>query len=255
MRAIAATVAVLALGGLTAVAFAQSQVNKYTMEGSVSPARSGSKAKPVPVQLKFGFQVSEASGNRPSPIKTYSIGFYGGSSNGGPFPKCTAAQINAAQSDSVCPKGSEVGSGFVNNAAGNSNDPTDKSIPCDLSLKIYNSGRNRAALFLSGNPPQCVIPISQAIDAKFVSAFGGKGQALEFTVPANLLHPVTGIDNAQTNVTSTIRKITKRVKGRTVGYFQATQKCPKSRKFPIEVTFTSEAGQSEKVGTQQTCRP
>ena len=74
----------------------------------MSPARSGSKAKPVPVQLKFGFQVSEASGNRPSPIKTYSIGFYGGSSNGGPFPKCTAAQINAAQSDSVCPKGSEA---------------------------------------------------------------------------------------------------------------------------------------------------
>ena len=40
----------------------------------------------------------------------------------------------------MCPKGSEVGSGFVNNAAGNSNDPTDKSIPCDLSLKIYNLG-------------------------------------------------------------------------------------------------------------------
>jgi len=255
MRAFAAAVAVLLLGGLSAVAFAQSQVNQYKVQGSVNPARGGTKAKPVPVELKFGFQVNEASGNRPSPIKTYSIAFYGGSSNGGPFPKCTAQQINAAQSDKNCPRGSLVGTGFVNNSAGNTADPSDKSIPCDLSLKIYNAGRNRAALYLFGNPPQCVIAISQAIDARFVSAFRGRGQALEFSVPDNLLHPVPGIDNAQTNVTSTIRKITKRVKGRRVGYFQSTQRCPKNRKVPIEVTFTSEAGQSETVRTEQRCRP
>jgi hypothetical protein len=254
MRAIAAGVAVLLLGGLTAVAFAQSQVNEYAVQGSVNPAVSGSKKKPVPVELKFSFQVKEASGLRPSPIKTYSIAFYGGVSNGGPFPKCSAQKINAAQSDKGCPKGSLVGSGTVNNAAGNSTDPSDKSIPCDLGLKIYNAGRNRAALYLFGNPPQCVIPISQAIDAKFVPAFGGKGQALEFSVPDNLLHPVPGIDNAQTNVSSTIRKITKRVKHRKVGYFQSTQKCPKNHKVPIEVTFTSEAGQSETVRTEQSCR-
>ncbi len=255
MHRAVAVVAVLVVGALASAAYAATQVNVYSVQGSVSPNQGASKKKPRPVRLKFSFQVKEQSGNRPSPIKTYSIGFYGGRSNGGPFPKCTAAQINAVQSDARCPKGSKVGSAFVKNNAGNSADPTDTSIPCNLSMTIYNAGKNRAALYLQGNPPDCVISISQAIDARYVSAFGGKGQALQFSVPYNLLHPIPGIDNAQVDVTSTINKVTRRVKGRTEGYFQVDQACPKSRRVPIQVTFTSEAGQSVVAKTTQPCRP
>jgi hypothetical protein len=255
MRKVAALVgALLVAGVVAAVAYAQGSANQYTVQGDVSPARSASKAKPLPVQLKFGFQVKSATGGRPAPIKTYSIGFYGGRSNGGPFPKCTAAQINAAQSDQGCPKGSRVGTGKVINVAGSATDPNDTSIPCNLNLTIYNSGVNRAALYLEGTPPDCVIGIHQALDAKFVSAFGGKGQALQFDVPANLLHPISGLDNAQSDITSTIDKITKKAHGRTEGYFEINQKCPSNHKAPVEVTFTTEDGNSQKASDEITCR-
>ncbi len=252
----------VALGGalvvacvVAAVAYAQGANNVYSVQGDVSPAKGASKAKPLPIELKFSFQVKSSTGGRPAPIKTYSIGFYGGTSNGGPFPKCTAAQINAAQSDSGCPKGSKVGSGKVINVAGSASDPTDTSIPCNLDLTIYNAGVNRAALYLDGAPPDCVIGIHQALDGKFVSAFGGKGQALQFDVPANLLHPISGLDNAQSDITSTIDKVTTKVKGKTQGYFQITQACPSSRKVPVEVTFTTEDGNTQKASDDVTCRP
>ncbi|HWV84460.1 MAG TPA: hypothetical protein VNZ62_03365 [Capillimicrobium sp.] len=253
-RSLAAGVGVLACGLAASAAFAQ-QVNQYAVQGSVSPNRGATKAKPLPVQLKFAFQVKEAAGQRPSPIKTYAIGFYGGHSNGALFPKCTAAQINAAQSDRRCPRGSKVGSGFVRNIAGATSDPSDQSLKCDLKLTIYNAGANRAALYLAGDPPDCVIPIHQALDARYVSAFGGKGQALEFSVPDNLLHPVAGLDNSQIDVTSTIDRVTRRVRGRTRGYLEINQRCPRSRTAPIQVEFTSEAGQRETTKSTVRCRP
>ena len=255
MRRVGALAGALLIAAVAAtVAFAQGSNNRYAVQGDVTPARSASKAKPLPVELKFSFQVTSATGGRPAPIKTYSIGFYGGTSNGGPFPKCTAAQINAAQSDRGCPKGSKVGSGKVINVAGSAADPSDTSIPCNLDLTIYNAGVNRAALYLDGEPPDCVIGIHQALDARFVRAFGGKGQALQFDVPANLLHPISGLDNAQSDITSKIDKITKKVKGKRVGYFQITQKCPKSGKVPVEVTFTTEDGSSQKASDDIACK-
>jgi hypothetical protein len=252
---VAAAAAVAAVGAGAAVAYAQGSANQYSVEGNVTPAKGATKAKPLPVELKFSFQVKSSTGGRPAPIKTYSIGFYGGTSNGGPFPKCTPDQINAAQSDSGCPKGSLVGSGTVKNVAGSASDPTDTSIPCNLSLKIYNAGVNRAALYLQGDPPDCVISIHQALDGKFVSAFGGKGQALQFDVPANLLHPIAGLDNAQSDISSTINKITKKVGGKTQGYFQINQACPANHKAPVEVTFTTEDGNTQKASDDITCRP
>jgi hypothetical protein len=234
-----------------AAAVFAAQVNTYTVEGTTSPAKPGSKKKPVPIGLNFDYTVGEEAGQRPSPVSRYTIGFYGMQSNGRLFPKCTAQQINAAQSDANCPKGSLVGSGSVTNAAGATDNPADTSIPCNLGLRIYNGGQGKAALYLFGNPPQCVIPISQAIDARYVRTFGGKGQALQFSVPSNLLHPVSGIDNAVTNVRSTIKKLTTKSKGRTRGYFESIR-CQKGHR-PIAVDFLTEAGQSSTAGTKAGC--
>ena len=172
MRKVTA-MAVAAIAALVVAAVAYgAQVNTYTVTGKTSPTASGSKKKPVPISLDFDYTVGEQSGQRPSPVKRYTIGFYGVKSNGGLFPKCTAASINAAQSISGCPKGSIVGSGYIINAAGSTSDPADKSIECNLNLTIVNGGQGRAAIFLQGGPSiivqgkPCVIGISQAIDAR-----------------------------------------------------------------------------------------
>jgi hypothetical protein len=247
-RVIALVVASSAVLAVAAVAFA-AQVNTYTVTGGTAPAKPGTKAKPMPIKLNFNYTVGEEAGQRPSPVQRYTIGFYGVRSNGGLFPKCTAAQINAAQSDSGCPSGSKVGTGSVSNAAGATANPADKSIKCDLSLSIYNSGQGKAALFLKGAPPQCAVSISQAIDAKYV-AFPG-GTALQFVVPPGLLHPIPGVDNAVVNVQSTINKLTKKSKGKTRGYFESTG-C-KSGKRAISVDFLTEAGQTSTASASQAC--
>ncbi len=249
--------AVTAIAALVVAAVAYgAQVNTYTVTGKTSPSSPGSKKKPLPISLDFDYTVGEATGQRPSPVKRYTIGFYGVQSNGGLFPKCTAAQINAAQSISGCPKGSVVGSGYIINAAGSTADPTDKSIECNLNLTIVNSGQGRASIFLQGGPSTmvqgkpCVIGISQAIDARYVS-FDGGGTALQFDVPANLLHPIGGLDNAVVQVQSTIKKLTVKKGGKTRGYYESVA-C-KGNKRPIAVDFLSEAGQSETATADLAC--
>jgi hypothetical protein len=249
-------VTALAVVLVAAVAYAQSQVNTYTVTGKTVPAKPGTKKKPLPIQLTFNYQVGEATGLRPSPVKQYTIGFYGAKSNGALFPKCTAQAINAAQSDSGCATGSQVGKGVIINQVGASNNPADKSIDCNLNLTLYNGGQGRLAIYLSGGPTTtvqgktCIIPITQAIDARYVS-FAGNGTALQFDVPSNLLHSVPGLDTAVTQVTSTINKLTVKKGGKTRGYYESVA-CQGSKR-PIQVTFVSEAGQSATAKTTIPC--
>src|SRR4051812_3770512 len=120
-----------------AVAFA-AQTNTYTVTGKVLPTKAGTKKNPKPVSLNFDYTVGEAAGQRPSPVKSYNIAFDGIRVNAPRFPKCTAAAMNAAQTDAGCNKKALVGIGNVENLAGPTNDPTNKSITCHLDLKVYN---------------------------------------------------------------------------------------------------------------------
>src|SRR4051812_23666524 len=169
-----AAIVVVALVAVVAVAVAQDQqTNTYTVGGSVLPAHPGSKKKPVPVGVKFLYTVGETHGWRPSPVKRYTIDFYGVRANGKYFPKCTAKQINADQSgtsDDVCPKGAKVGTGKIAAVVGPSNDPTAKSFTCGLTVDVYNAGQGLGTLWIHRTPAdQCPVDTHQAIATKYVA--------------------------------------------------------------------------------------
>jgi hypothetical protein len=229
------------------VAFA-AVTNTYTVTATVSTTKAGSKSKPVPVGLKFNYQVGEEAGQRPSVITGYSILFTGIATHGEDFPKCTAAQINAAGSDSSCPSGSSVGSGNVENIAGATNNPADKSQQCHLALTLYNGGKGKLALYLAGGPPTCPLSISQAIDAKYAKK--GGGSALEFTVPPTLGHPIANFDNAVVTVASSVKKLVSKKDKH--GYFESVGGC-KGGKRIISVTFTPESGSPATTTTTAKC--
>jgi hypothetical protein len=236
----------LAVAGLmvfAAVALAV-QENTYTVNGKVTPTKTGSKKKPVPVGLDFGYTVAEKSGNRPALINKYTIHFAGLQVNSKVAKTCTAAKIDAAQTDSVCPKGSLIGTGDVENQSGATSDETANTITCHLNLSVYNAGNRKAALFLEGGPSSdpaenCPLTVAKAIDANFVR--NKTGTALVFTVDDQLLHPAPGFDNAVVLVKSTIKKLTKKIKGKTRGYFESWGGC-KNKKRAITVTFTPNNG-------------
>jgi len=237
-------IAVVGLMAFAAVAFAL-QENTYTVNGSVSPTKSGTKKHPKPVALKFGYTVAEKSGKRPGLIRKYTIGFSGLQVNTNFFKGCTAAKIDAAQSDAGCPKGSLMGTGSVENAAGASSDETSKDVSCHLDLKLYNSRNNKAAIYLHGAPnsdpaKNCPLSIDKAIDANFVRTAGGT--SLVFTVDNTLLHPAPGFDNAVVLVGSNIRKATVKKNGKTRGWFESIGGC-KNNKRAITVKFTPDNGQ------------
>lgn len=255
MKKLVALSAVLAIGVSGAAVAQSTQTNQYEVTGKATPSKGASKKKPLPTMIEAGWEVSEASGLRPAVVETYSVGFFGGVSNGRFFPKCTAQEINNAGSDSGCPRGSQIGTGTIDNAVGATTDLSDTSIPCDATHTIYNSGQNRAAIFIEGSPPTCAVSLSTAIDARFVPILGGRGTALQFDVPQNLRHPVPGLDLAVTKVTARLPKKTTKVKGKTRGFFEIQQPCPRNRRAPIVFEFTSESGSTVTEEITQPCRP
>lgn len=220
-------------------AVALAQTNTYTVSGKI--ASGGSKKKPKPVGVQFGYTVGTVEGTLASPVKTYKIhldGVYGNADF--VSKKCPASKLNAMTSpdDSSCPAGSKVGTGSVDALVGQAGQPiTETTAKCHLDLAIYAGTKKSLTLFLSGQPPTCIAGIAQAIDAKFTT--DSKGGNLTFTVPPVLLHPVAGLDVSVTKVTSNIKKLGKGTKGLFV-----SKGCKGKRN--VEVTFTSESGQTAK---------
>ena len=241
-------VAVVSVLALTAVAIAQTtQQNTYSVDGSVTPKnKPGTKKKPVPVAVKFHYTVGEKNGLQPSAIDRYKISFYGVRAvNGDKFPKCTADQISqAGNSDAGCPKGSLVGTGTIDNFVYADSDPSGAQggFKCTKKLNIYNSGKQKGALFVYGDPNQCGgVGALPAFPISYVKGDGG-GTALQFTVPKTVLHPIAGLSVAVREVSSNIKKQTVKKNGKAYAYYESVKCSGKAR--PIKVTFHTEAGQT-----------
>lgn len=234
-------VALLAVFGITAVAFAQS--NSYDITAKVPSG--GSKKKPKAGGFKFNFTIADPAGNIPSPVKSYSLGIEGSQVNTKVAPSCTAASINnsASQTDEDCNSKAKVGSGEVKAVVGTAGQPMSaKAGDCTLALSIYNGGGTKAAIYLEGGTgkpgiPACLAPIHQAIDAKWVKKDGGT--ALVFEVPEGLRHQV-GLDVPVISETATFKNITKKINGKKRGYFESIG-CKDGKRTAVG-TFTDETG-------------
>ena len=265
---IAALTAIAALT-LAGVALA---ANVYTVDGSTKPGGKGTKSKPVPIQLKFDFQVeSDDASVRGTPIEQYAIGSEGLVTFPELFPTCSFSQANRDGSISPACKKARVGGGLVQNVVGPAASPTVK-IFCNLKLGLYNiSGvgkKGGMAIRIDGDPKEpplqnpndktinCPTPIHGAIRAKFVlTKIGGlPADDLRFTVPSELLHP-SGLDTTVRNTVSTILKRTakKRIggKSRKVGFYSKVG-C-KGGKRLIQATFIDEQGDTFKATKNKKC--
>jgi len=255
-------IALLAVAGfvlsIAAIAYAQSQTNTYTVTGSTSPTRSGTKSKPVAVGLKFGFTVGEAANNRPAVVEKYNLRFAGINVNTAGFPACTLSTLEQRGPDG-CPKGSDIGTGFIENETGATNNPADKSIQCNAALTVYNAGGGKAVIYVAGSPnasdprEKCAIELAAGIPARWIRAAGGAGTSLEFTVPESLRHPgAPTISNAVKKVTSSLKRVTRKRNGRTVGYIESIGGCVR-KKRNITATFTTEAGDASRAQRLAAC--
>jgi len=196
------------------------QSNTYAVKAKVTPVK-GSKARPAKVAVNFAYTVGERAGQQPAAVKRYTIGFAGLRANGESFKK-----------------GALIGSGTIDNYVYLSNDPSGAGgFPCAKQLKIFNEGRNKARLAITGDPSRCGgVGTLPDIPAKFVP-FAGGGTALQFELPSNIMHPIAGLTVAVRSVKSSI----KRGYLTSVGY--------RGAKRQVAVTFLAEDGTSSTVKT------
>jgi hypothetical protein len=249
------SIAVLAIAAVVAVASVAVAANVYTVSGSTTKAGKGSKTKPIPTGLKLVFQVSETDpGKRATVVQKYALGSEGLVTNPKNFPKCSFGDLDNASVPAKCAK-AQVGKGIVKNAAGPStNQSLAVSSPCNLAVRLYNTGGGMA-IRLDGGPPVppsfesdqigCALPLHTAINGKFVKKTIGGVTASDFTftVPPNLKHPLTGIDNSIRSSVSNITLKSKTVNGKKIGFYQKIG-CKGSTRL-IRGTFTTEATSSQ----------
>jgi len=249
-------VAVLALA-VAAVAYAQEVTNTYSVNHSVSPSKAGTKKKPVPIGVKFSYTVGEVQNRRPAPIQKYSIKSDGLIINTQYFPKCSTSTLES-QGPDACPKGSLMGSGFIRNATGATSDPNDRSIECNASVQYFNAGNGKGNLYVQGSPQstdprtRCAIELAAPIPMTFIRSKTGTTQ--EFEVPSSLLHPLPTLSNAVTSVSVSIKKVTRKVKGKKRGFFESVGGCSKRKTNALTVTFTPESGPSKRAQHLAKCR-
>jgi hypothetical protein len=135
--------------------FCKSTPSKPTAT-TCAAAAAGTASKPAPVSVSEHWKASGVGTNkRARPITKVVVTEYGVKSNGGDFPKCTAAQINAAGNakdwNKVCPSGSLIGGGPVTSTLGASTG-SGASSPCDPYLFVYNGGSSTQTFLFAVTP-------------------------------------------------------------------------------------------------------
>ena len=90
------------------------------------------------------------TGNRTAPLTNIKTTIYGMVSDGKDFPTCSLAKIQAAGSDTGCPKGALVASGSITAAPRTGERPEcvcARPLPCDPLLDVWNAGQGKVVYF------------------------------------------------------------------------------------------------------------
>jgi hypothetical protein len=229
--------------------------NEYNVTASFSPTKSGTVKKPAPVGITFGYVVKDTEGGRPFSLENFTALFEGVAVNTNTFPKCSASAITQAQTDSGCPSGSLVATGYARNLAGDRNNRKDVSVKCYLTLRLHNSGNNKMALFVKGDPQlagakNCPISLSTAIPVSIVRQ--SRGAALRLVIPESLKHPLATLTNAVVEVNLKVKKLTKKAHGRSTGLFETVGRCTRGKRA-VTVSFNNEGGDTGLQSTRARC--
>jgi hypothetical protein len=226
MRKIAIPVAALAATlsfGAVAPSYAQAPeaVTSITVKPTVSPSKAGTKKKPKSVKLgiNMNWKTSGPDGSNKPIVQKVVIDFPKGSLYlGGKFPSCTEAKLNEGLPSEVCPKA------IVGKGTGSAWADTAKTSP---KFTLVNGGASKVFLYTQlVNPAVVNAPVPGVIKK------GGPlgGYRLTLTVPDELkVVAGTPISLISANVKTTAKN------------WIATTSCPKTKKWPFQVTSSQDS--------------
>ena len=242
-----------ALGVLVVAAVAYAAENNYSATVKLTSKVAGSATKPAAVGYTEDYKASSSQGNARAAILTnIKTTIYGLRADGKDFPTCSAAKINKAHSDSVCPKGSMVASGFITAQVGGATDFTTPGAPCTPLLHVYNVGQGKLTfLFVEQGSHQCVGLATDSVPPypgtyKVV----GKNLVVNVPIPKDVdypLGPQGGVSGSLETEHLVWVKATKKVHGKTVAAISTVGCQGKKRPFAVAFTSAKQGGGSETV--------
>jgi hypothetical protein len=228
-----------------AVALAQQPTpSQLSIQSEATIASGGTKKKPKPVSIKVVTTTSTDDGSRQETFSEIDSVWAGIRSNGKYWPKCTADEIDLAQSDADCPKGSLIATGTLLALVGPENDFSNPGIECRKDVHLYNAGQNKVTTILVGPAAECAgVDYLAPWEIIFTKKGGiAGGQKLVNKIPPNISHPLPGVLGSTTELTTNYKKLVKKVDGKKVGYLESIG-CKGKRKT-TESVVTDPTGQT-----------
>jgi hypothetical protein len=209
---------------------------EVTASGSGKP---GTSKAPVPfTNAKFQFTSFESNGPsfRQAKPLTYEWWWEGVQIGGKGFPVCTAAEIDAAQSDASCPKASLIGQVTQLEARLGPEGDQSQFVDClGKDIRFYNGGPNSIVWFIVGPGERCA---GVTYFPPFNTNLRKVGNSTHVTVPlpANVNSPLPGVEGGLTSLptayfnTSIKVKAKKGQKPKKVSYVRSVA-CKGTREF------------------------
>ena len=168
----------------------------YSSTATGTPS-AGSKKAPAPFGGSWTLRGDAGAGIRPATPVSWAWAWEGVVVKPQGFPTCTAAQIDAAQSDSVCPRGSRVGGSSIESIAqfGPAGDPTSNLTCTGKEFNFYNAGPGKMVIFLVGPPDQCggidyLAPVEMSVTTK------NKSSTMKIEWLPNITNPLPGLKSS-----------------------------------------------------------
>jgi hypothetical protein len=249
LRRIVVVATALAVLIAAASAFAATGgINTYTASLKFSPNKTGSGKAPSSMGFTQKYVAKGTGGNRTAPLTDVKTTIYGLVSDGKDFPTCSLANIQAAKSDTGCPKGALVASGSVTATLGPVTDTSINSpqnAPCDPLLDVWNAGQGKVVYFFVDQGTH--LCAGGAVPTGFVGPFPGtvktvgKNLVMNTPIPSYVSFPLTGVAASLTSLSLNWKNLSKKLgNGKTVHY-GASVAC-KGGKRPYSEQFTAETG-------------
>jgi hypothetical protein len=249
-RIIIAGAALAVLVGASVALAATSNINTYTAKITFKPSKAGTSKKPVPISfVEDESAANNTAGNRAAPLTNLKTTIYGVRSNGGKFPTCDGNQITIKKSDTFCPKGALVGTGPVQSALGNST-LTGMGSPCNPFLHIWNGGKGKLWFFFTTDATHQCGTLHTGDTAAYEGTVKQQGKNMVTNVPlppdiSNAVAHIPGLYGSLLHQTLTFKKLTKKVKGKKIGFNESFACKNGKRPYSVQYTAATPSGGSE----------
>lgn len=244
---------IITIGGVAAIALLAAGVaygaTTYSVTSTAPSNKAGSASKPAPFVGSYEYRNADTDGGRPLTPTSWAWKWNGVVINGKGFPTCTPEQIDAAQSDAVCPKGSLVGEGPFEALLGPESDTKANTSCTGKSVRIYNSGPATQTFLLVGPGTKCAgVGYLPPIAMKLKTSGGSTTSTV--VLPTNITHPLPGVAGALPLYAMKYKKLSRKSGGKTIYYMSSTS-CKGTRK--ITWTAKDPAGTHVSTGTVGKC--